>query len=73
MTRNASGSETASGKEYVSNFSRLRLELYSRWLDSFIRFLSPMTTAFWPAVYQSPDFKQAQAASGNGFDQDGNC
>ena len=71
LTHLASGSESASGKEYVSNLSRLRLELSLRWLDSLSTFIAYDHSLLESSFIKSPDFKQAQARQREHFfDQD---
>lgn len=61
LTHLASGSETASGKEYISNLSRLRLELSLGWEDSLSAFIAYDHSLLDSSFIKSPDFKQAQA------------
>lgn len=61
LTHLASGSETAAGKEYVSNLSRLRLELYLRREDYLSAFIAYDHSLLDSSFIKSQDFKQAQA------------
>ena len=71
LTHLASGSETAAGKEYVSNLSRLRLELSLRWMDYLSAFIAYDHSLLYSGFIKSPDFKQAQARQREQFfDQD---
>jgi len=56
----ASGSETAAGKGYVSNLSRLRLELSARWLDYLSAFIAYDHSLLDSTFIKSPDFQLAQ-------------
>src|SRR3990167_5568664 len=67
LTHLASGSETAAGKEYVSNLSRLRLELSLRWMDYLSAFIAYDHSLLYSGFIKSPDFKQAQARQGKQF------